>query len=308
MIIPSYQGARRLPIVLSALAAQETEVAFDVVVAIDGDVDGSAAAVSELAAARQLDITVVVLERNEGRPAALNAGFAAARGRVLIRCDDDLVPGPDFVDRHCRLHVDEDAAVIGLYRNVMAENPYWIAWGADAAQRFNEGAMAAPAPERWRYWAGNCSVTRTLFDRVGPYDGAFRSYGYEDADWGYRADQAGGRFIIDPGLETEHRVPSTTTAERSARAFWSGSASTRFTAKHGSVLPRAARSCRPTALAWDALVWSGSFVDEADDARQRGVRIDRVLERIGPRLGRKLVAWSVESAARAGARSGQDHG
>ena len=308
VVIPTYRGVHRLPIVLSALARQETDSAFDVVVAVDGDVDGSEAVVTSLALAEKLDVTVVVLEQNEGRPAALNAGFAAARGRVLIRCDDDLVPAPDFVERHCRLHVDEDHAVIGLYRNVMAENAYWIAWGADAARRFNDGAMAAPSQERWRYWAGNCSVTRTLFDRVGLYDDAFRSYGYEDADWGYRAAQAGARFTIDPGLETEHRVPSTTTAERSARAFWSGSASTRFCAKHGSVLPRSPRSHRPTAGAWAILVWCGTFVDNADAARRRGGRIDRLLERVGPRLGRKLVAWSVESSARAGERHGHDHG
>ena len=308
MIIPTFQGANRLPIVLSALSRQQTTVRFDVVVAVDGDVDGSEAVVRSHAAAEQLDVTVVVLEQNQGRPVALNAGFAAARGRVLIRCDDDLVPAPDFVDRHCRLHVDEDQAVIGLYRNVMAENAYWIAWGADAATRFNEGAMAAMSPTRWRYWAGNCSVTRSLFDRVGPYDVAFRSYGYEDADWGYRAAQQGAQFTIDPGLETEHRVPSTTAAERSARAFASGSASIRFSTKHGSVLPRSPRSHRPTALVWDVLVWCGSFVGEADAARRRGARIDELLERVNPHLGRKLVAWSVESAARAGERSGRKHG
>lgn len=307
MIIPTYRGADRLPNVLAALAQQETTLAFEVVVAIDGDVDGSEATVTSCAAPEHLDVTVVVLEQNQGRPAAINAGFAAARGRVLIRCDDDLVPATDFVERHCRLHPDEEQAVIGLYRNVMAENAYWVAWGAAAARQFNESAVAAPADERWRYWAGNCSVTRALFDRVGPYDSAFRSYGYEDADWGYRAAEAGASFTIDPDLETEHRVPSTTTAERSTRAFFSGSASTRFTAKHGSVLPRSPRSSRPTALVWALLVWSGSFIDGPETAQRRGARIDRALERVSPRLGRKLVAWSVESAARAGERRGHDH-
>ena len=287
VIIPTYHGAERLPIVLAALARQTALGRFEVVVAVDGDEDHSALAATSCDAAALLDLQLVVLTHNEGRPSALNAGFAAARGRVLIRCDDDLVPSPDFVERHIAHHVDNGLAVIGLYRNVFVDNPYSKSWGRRASELFNESAVSAPSEIRWRYWAGNCSVTRKLFDRVGGYDTSFRSYGFEDADWGYRASTSGAHFLIDPGLETEHRVPSTTTAERSKRAFMSGRASTRFIAKHGEVLPHASPSARVTDLLWSVLVWGGSFATSADRARRRGESVDRLIERLDPRLVRR---------------------
>ena len=87
----------------------------------------------------------------------------------------------------------------------------------------------------------------------------------------------------------------------------SGRASTRFIAKHGEVLPHASPSARVTDLLWSVLVWGGSFATSADRARRRGESVDRLIERLDPRLGRRLVAWSVESAGLAGARKGYVH-
>jgi glycosyltransferase involved in cell wall biosynthesis len=308
VIIPSFRGASRLPVVIRALAGQVASAPFEVIVVLDGDVDESEHVVADLAGDLDLDLVVVVLGENQGRPSALNAGFASARGRVLIRCDDDLVPAPDFVERHVQHHVDDATAVIGLYANVLDDTPYATAWGNDASVRFNVDALNTPVDHQWRYWAGNCSVSRVLFDAVGPYDVLFRSYGYEDCDWGYRAFLAGASFVIDPALTTEHRVPSTSSAERIERAFLSGSASMRFAAIHGPVLPTPPPSTTVRGAVWAGAVWAGSFTRDAQRARRRGSRIDRLLRTISPRLGRRLVAWGVESAARAGQRRGYDHG
>ena len=79
---------------------------IEVLVVIDGAVDDSEGVVRDAAdtASAHLEVRAVVLPRNRGRVGALNVGHAAARGDVLIRCDDDLLPAPDFVARHVAAH------------------------------------------------------------------------------------------------------------------------------------------------------------------------------------------------------------
>ena len=91
IIVPSYRGAGRLPALFDALAGQQIGGPdFEVIVVIDGVDDGSVALVE---AESRFPVSPVLFPENRGRVEALNAGFGTARGRVLIRCDDDLVPG-----------------------------------------------------------------------------------------------------------------------------------------------------------------------------------------------------------------------
>ena len=75
IIIPSRGGAKRLPRLLSALAAQDDRD-WEAIVVIDGDVDGSRQVVERY---RHLPVRSTVFPENRGRVAALNAGFAAAQ-------------------------------------------------------------------------------------------------------------------------------------------------------------------------------------------------------------------------------------
>ena len=301
VVIPSFQGARRLEMLLGALAAQVTEVEWEAIVVLDGSTDDSLDVVRRWSSS--LPVQVIDLGTNQGRPEALNAGFAAARGEVLIRCDDDLVPGPRYITDHTAHHLDDDAiGVIGLYRNVLPPNDYARVYGEAAHASFLRTVESTPTHSAWRFWAGNCSVSRTMFDRVGPYDPMFRSYGWEDVDWGYRLALAGATICIDPALEVPHHVAATTTAIRSRRAFLSGSAQTRFLAKHGEVDDPAARGSMDRSV-WNTAVGAASLAPPA--AREAAARlIDAVGGLLPDALTRKLIALSVESAGRAGVRSG----
>ena len=120
VIIPSRGGAQRLPTLLSALAAQDDH-SWEAIVVIDGDVDDSASVVARYD--RQLPVRCIVFPENRGRVAALNAGFEAARGDVLIRCDDDMEPRPDYVAQHRRAHRGDRCGAVGLPLNVCLPTP-----------------------------------------------------------------------------------------------------------------------------------------------------------------------------------------
>jgi glycosyltransferase involved in cell wall biosynthesis len=275
--------------------ARQTHDDFEVVVVLVGDVDGSAQIVENWAG--RLPLRSVVLPENRGRPAALNAGHAAARGAVLVRCDDDLAPGPDYVRCHAEAHEEGPRGVVGMCRNVFPETAYARVYGRRAYERFRQGAHTAPPDTRWRYWGGNVSVNRATWELVGPYDEGYRGYGWEDVDWGYRAHAAGVAIVVVPGLETDHHIAATTTAGRALRAYYSGSARRRFELKHGfQVVPHAGGG------PWNLAVAAAARVLTEGGIGRAGRAVDKVADHLPGWLAEKAVALTVEAGSLAGYR------
>ncbi|MDY0914244.1 glycosyltransferase family 2 protein [Rathayibacter festucae] len=289
VIVPSYAGADRLPRLLTALAAQ-SHAELEVVVVLDGVVDGSERVLDGFPVCR------VVLPENRGRSAALNAGFAAATGAVLIRCDDDLEPAPGWAAAHVAAHAGGPVGVVGLCPNAYPDSAYARAYGRDADARFRAHAVAAPPASTWRLWGGNVSVTRAVFDRVGGYGTEYREYGWEDVDWGYRLHRLGLPVRLEPGAEALHHGASTSTAIRSRRAFLSGAARRTFERLH----PEEVRAAAPPAGVWDAAVRALARVETEGRLARLAAGVDAVLPAVPRAIGRKLVALAVESAAIAG--------
>ena len=294
IVIPSRGGAARLPHLFDALRAQTTGD-WEAIVVLDGDIDSSAAVVE--AVRDELPVRSIVFSENRGRSAALNAGFEVATGDVLIRCDDDLRPRPDYVAAHIARHASAEVGVVGLVQNVFPETPYARAYGNIRDARFRDEAYALSPDRRWRQWCGNVSVTRATYDLVGPYDPDFRTYGWEDVDWGYRLASAGIDVVFAPELETPHHIAAVTTEIRVKRAFYSGAARRTFVAKHGeSALGRRAAGAGP----WGRLIDRTGLRLGLADLLARARRADAALDRMPRWLAEKRVSWLVESAALSG--------
>jgi len=299
VVVPSRGGAHRLPVLFAALRTQ-ADPDFEVVVVLDGDVDDSRSVVDGWA--DELPLRVVELAENRGRAGALNVGFQVARGEVLVRCDDDLVPDPDYVAGHARHHTGaaggpaDPRGVVGLYRNEYPETAYARAYGRAWDGQFRAEAYRVPADVRWRYWAGNVSVSRETWRRVGEYDVRFRGYGWEDVDWGFRLAQLGVPIVLDPRLETPHRIAATTTADRVQRAFHSGAARRLWEGKHGLLAADG-----PPSSVWSTAVQLAArwHPDEARMVRS-GRAVDRAIPHLPQPVARKLVALLVEAASSAG--------
>ena len=307
VVVPTRGGAARLPALFAALRVQ-THPDWEAVVVVDGDVDDSASVVAREAAG--LPVRTVVLPENRGRSAALNTGFAAATGEVLLRCDDDLVPPSDHLARHEAHHRGEPVGAVGLYANVLPHGPYTRAYGAAADLRLREGAYAAPPATNWRYWAGYASVSAETFRRVGDYDLRYRAYGWEDVDWGYRLHRLGVPVVIDPALEVPHLAASATTSARAQRAFYSGAARRTFEELHSTDQSWKGALAPPDAApgAWGTAV--RALARGLDERRVAGAGrlLDRGLGFLPPALGHKGVALLVEAASLAGHRTGRTSG
>lgn len=297
IVIPSRGGAERLPRLLTALLAQD-DSDWEAIVVIDGDIDGSEAVVAQYA---HLPVRSIVFPENRGRVAALNAGFDSASGDVLIRCDDDMEPSPCYVSRHKAAHGAEPCGAVGLPINVSEPTAYWRAYGSHSDDSFRTQAYATRADAMWRYWGGNVSVSREVFEQVGPYSTDYRAYGFEDVDYGYRIHQAGFPVKLIEGLETRHHMAAVTTAIRSSRAFHSGAARRIFEQRHGVAVLGDPTRLEPST--WNRLVKALGQTLDAPRVRRLAGLVD-LIARVAPKpLACKFIALTVEAAALAGYRN-----
>lgn len=179
MIIPALNAEATLGATLAALAAQQGDVTFEVIVVDDGSRDGTAA----VAAAASLPVRVLA-GAGEGPAMARNLGAAAARGRVLAFTDADCVPAADWL-----------AAALQVVRGADLVQGKVLPPPGVAVGPFDR--HLAVHAEYGLYETANLVVDRALFDRLDGFESILRPRDGkelgEDVWLGWRARRAGAR-------------------------------------------------------------------------------------------------------------------
>lgn len=295
VVIPSRGGAARLPLLLNGLRAQEYSD-WEAVVVLDGDIDGSAAVVARFG---DLPVRTIAFAANRGRVAALNAGFAAATGDILIRCDDDFEVPSGFIGAHVAAHTGVVRGVVGPTRNVAPDNAYMRAYGRDADERAARALQDAAPADLWRFWGGNTSVPRAVHTDLGGFSDAYSGYGWEDLDFGYRLHAAGIPIAVAAETEVKHHMASISTTVRADRAFRSGQARRTFESRHGTD----ASSATPISV-WSRLVgFTAHALSSPTRVGRAAGAVDTLIGAVPIPVGRKAIALVVESASVAGFRA-----
>lgn len=95
LIIPIYNEAENLPELVERVgsAMKRSGRTFELICVDDGSTDQSASLLEELAASRSW-LHPLYLARNYGQSGALQAGFDAARGEIIVTLDGDLQNDP----------------------------------------------------------------------------------------------------------------------------------------------------------------------------------------------------------------------
>jgi glycosyltransferase involved in cell wall biosynthesis len=101
VLINNYNYARYLPDCIDSVLSQ-TGTVFEVIVVDDGSTDDSRAIIE-----RYGDAIVPVLKANGGQASSFNAGFAAAKGDVLLLLDADDTFLPGKLATLARLYADD---------------------------------------------------------------------------------------------------------------------------------------------------------------------------------------------------------
>ena len=208
VIVPSYNRRATLEMVLQGLAQQTLPASlFEVIVVLDGSTDDSAVMLSEWQDTGRLAHLRWHLQPNSGQAKARNTGVELAQAPVVVFFDDDVVPEPDALEVHVRRHAHgESIAVLGDCRIVREQHDslyhlgVWSWW----EDMYHQRALPGRQPGYRDFCAGNVSLRREDFLRVGGFDPEFRGYGGEDFELGYRLLRAGVQFVADRAAQARH--------------------------------------------------------------------------------------------------------
>jgi glycosyltransferase involved in cell wall biosynthesis len=116
VVVPVYNEEENVAELVDKVAASLAPREFELIVIDDGSRDGTAATLERLAGSRQW-LRPLYLIRNYGQSAALQAGFDAARGDVVVTLDGDLQNDPaDIPGLLQMLETQPDIDVISGWR------------------------------------------------------------------------------------------------------------------------------------------------------------------------------------------------
>lgn len=119
LVVPSYNEVESLPELVSWIfrVMKTTDYTYEIIIVDDGSKDGSWKKIEELSVEYE-SVKGICFRRNYGKSAALNVGFKAATGRVVITMDADLQDSPDEIPELMRLILEEDYDLVSGWKKV----------------------------------------------------------------------------------------------------------------------------------------------------------------------------------------------
>jgi glycosyltransferase involved in cell wall biosynthesis len=99
VVVPLYDEVESLPELTSWISRvmDDNRFTYEIILIDDGSKDGSWEMIRKLQQLNNPFIKGIKFRRNYGKSAALNTGFAATRGDVVITMDADLQDSPDEI-------------------------------------------------------------------------------------------------------------------------------------------------------------------------------------------------------------------
>lgn len=258
-MIPVFNGATTIAAQLEALARQDTDIAFEVVVADNNSTDDTARVVAHVAAEVGADVPIRrVAAPTQGSNAARNAGVRATDAPKLLFCDADDVAEPGWVGHMAKLLEDHDAVSGAL-------DPFTPDGGV--LPPAPTGSVRPPRPPSLDFLplvlGANCAVRRDVWEAVGGFDESY-SAGGDDVEFFWRVQLAGYSLVVDTVPLMAYRLPSSL-GEAVRKGFRKGRVSARL---YEEFRPRGARFRPWRAVgSWAGLLYRAPALVRGRDAR-----------------------------------------
>ena len=216
IVLPVYNGKELLARALAGLKLQTYPSSlFEVIVADDGSSDGVADWLANFKAPFEVKF-VTQPHTGFGLARIRNKAIRQAGAEVIVALDGDMIPMPEFLDKHLRwFHVSDRVATIGFRRYVRTDGiePAHIERRPailDELEDVDSASNTYPKHRRVRelreffrhpapytlFHGCNVAYRRADALAVGLYDDEFDGHwGYEDIEFGYRLWKHGLYFI-----------------------------------------------------------------------------------------------------------------
>ena len=123
IVIPLLNEDESLPELADWIARvmQENNYSYEVIMIDDGSTDDSWQVIEKLSA-QNPNIKGIKFQRNYGKSAALNEGFKAAKGEVVITMDADMQDSPDEIPGLRKMILDDKYDLVSGWKKVRYDN------------------------------------------------------------------------------------------------------------------------------------------------------------------------------------------
>jgi GT2 family glycosyltransferase len=244
IVIATFNRADDLRQTLDSLAALRPDGRWEVIVVDNNSTDGTRHVVEAAAAAFPAPLRYLV-EREQGRSPALNAGIARAHGDIIVTTDDDVRVEPDWLNRAAEALERLGAGYVGgrVLPIWGGPRPAWLPnrsgkhWAVIALLDYGSDPIEFGA----RVPLGvNMAFRRSAFERAGlldPQTGrkAGTLLGQEVREWCIRARAAGVRGFYVPEMVVRHVIPASRLTKAYFRRwfYWRGISRAKLYARAG---------------------------------------------------------------------------
>lgn len=216
LVIPNYNGRSLLPLILppAFTALQQTEMAFEVIVADDASSDGSVQWLTEV----YPQVTVIASGQNRGFSCTANMGIRAATFKWVLLLNSDVILTPDYflsLLAYCDIPnlLGVTGRMIGWEDDALQEGgKYPVLQGAKIKTGYDFVPLENTDADRWPcfYLSGaNAFINKEVFDRIGQFNELFSPFYAEDAELSLRAWRLGYASYYEHRAICRHRHSAT---------------------------------------------------------------------------------------------------
>lgn len=220
VVIPAHNAVDVLPAQLAALARQDYDQPWQVIVVDDHSTDFTADVAGGWKG--RLDLVVHTMERKARNAAEVrNAGIELASGDALLFCDADDVVGEGWLAAMATALQSHD--LVACRVDIDRLNPPWLVSARDLPQTIGLQLYGTP-PFMPHAGGGTLGMTRRLLDDIGLFDPSPGLATQEGAEFCIRAQLAGYElhFVSDALLHVRSRE-TLATVYRQSRGWGQGS-------------------------------------------------------------------------------------
>lgn len=210
VIIPTCNRETSLLLTVQALVGTSCSESFEVIVVNDGE-PFEAATVKTL---NSLERVHVIRSGAHNVSIARNIGVNASSGRLLAFIDDDVIPGPEWLETISKVlhHRSDIAGITGRVNGPPCEHRILDRLRTDAynmrEERIRQAeniAMTRVGVEAYAinyFSGGNCAMPCQVFRDLGGFDPSFTKS--QDRELALRILSKGGLIYYLPSLEVQH--------------------------------------------------------------------------------------------------------
>ena len=197
IVIPTYQRPHLLKRCLHSLMLQRfLKTAYEVIVISDGPDEQTLRIVNESRSIAGPDLWCYSLPAKKGPAAARNAGWKAAKGKLILFTDDDCIPAVDWIENFHNAFDFYGEPLIAFTGKITVPRS-----ASPTDFELNTAHL-----ETADFVTANCACSKTALEKVNGFDEAFTMAWREDSDLQFRLIKEGIRIKKIDEAEVIHPV------------------------------------------------------------------------------------------------------